>query len=265
MIKTTLLENKVAVVAGGGRGIGNAISNTLAESGANVVVVDLERERAESTVAEIKKNGGKASPYVLDVRDNAAIEKMVADVGRDHGGIDVLVNNAGGAFAYTKFRPMVEWSEEDFDMIINRNLRYVFLTSRAVIKSMLAARRGGSIVNIASISGMISAPNHAAYGAAKAGLIMFTRTIALENAPFGIRANCVSPGSIATPAVMTPGETRDRGAGIPMGRPGQPLDIAKAVLFFASPLTDYVTGQVILVDGGAGVKFPLGAEATAAK
>ena len=182
---------------------------------------------------------------------------MVADVRKAHGGIDVLVNNAGVAFAYTKFRKVADWSEEDFDMIMNRNLRYVFLTSRAVLKAMVEDKRKGSIVNLASISGIISAPMHAAYGAAKGGVVMFTKSVAAEYAQYGIRANAVAPGSIATPATAKSTESTDRTIGIPLGRVGEPRDIAKAVLFFASDLASFVTGQVLLVDGGSSVHYPL--------
>lgn len=258
-LDNTLLENKVAIVAGGGRGIGAMTSKTLAASGAATIVVDIEADRAEATVGEIRANGGTAEAIVADLFDTKQVETLVQTTVDTFGRVDILANVAGGAFAYVEFRRMAEWSEDEFDLIQTRNLRYIFVICKAVIKQMLAQGTGGSIVNVASISGVVSAPNHAPYGAAKAGLIQLTKTIALEYGREGIRCNAVSPGSIYTPATS---EGRDRNLSryrkiVPIGRVGQPEDIAGAILFFASPLSSYVTGQMLLVDGGASVNWPL--------
>ncbi len=261
-LRNTLLEGKVAIVSGGGRGIGGATSKTLGAAGAAVAVVDLVEERAKETALEIEAAGGQAIPVVADLLDSAQVEGIVGKTVSAFGGVDVLANIAGGAIAWVEFRRMIEWTEDEWDLIQDRNLRYVFLTCRAVIKQMLTQGRGGSIVNIASISGVVSAPNHAPYGAAKGGVIMLTKTLAKEHGPDNIRVNAVSPGSIRTPA--TQGSRTDQDYEgyrdlIPIGRVGEPEDIARAVLFFASDMAAYVTGQMLLVDGGASVNYPIGA------
>ena len=258
-LDTMFLKGKTAIVAGGGRGIGEATSRLLAEAGAHVAVADLEPDRAKGVSEAIIKAGGKATPMVANLHDRKQVEELVRNASRSLGGIDVLVNNAGGVFSYAKYRRVAEWSDEDWDFIMTQNLRYVFLTTRAVLKVMVEQGRGGSIVNIASISGVFSAPMHAAYGAAKAGLILFTKSIAAEYGREGIRANAVSPGGIKSPVnASSPTNAHPEGESIfPLGHQGEPDDIARAVLFFASDLSRFVTGQMLLVDGGASVRYPL--------
>jgi 3-oxoacyl-[acyl-carrier protein] reductase len=257
-----LLAGRVAIVAGGGgAGIGAAVSRALAAAGASVVVVDIERAASQKVCDQIAAAGGRALPVVADVREPASAGAIVAAARGGFGRIDVLATVAGGMTAHAEFRPLVEWSEADWDKIVSLNLRYVFLLARAVIPAMIEQGDGGSIVNVTSISGVFGAPNHAAYGAAKAGLIHLTKSLCLEYGPAGIRANAVSPGAIETPATDKAMAGRQRShvtAVTPLGRAGRPEDIARAVLFFASPLASYVTGQMLLVDGGASAIFPLG-------
>jgi 3-oxoacyl-[acyl-carrier protein] reductase len=253
-----LLDGKVAVIAGGGGGIGEATTRILAAAGAAVAVVDIDRERTEAVSASVASSGGRARAVIADLRDEAACDAALARVTDELGGIDVLANVAGGMQQFVEWLPLREWTTEAWDTIVHLNLRYVFWLCRAVIPTM-EARGGGSIVNVASISGVFGSPNHSAYGAAKAGLMQLTKTLALECGRVGIRVNAVSPGAIVTPAT-SPNMSEDRLTTLsrttPLQRPGQPEDIARAILFFASPIAEYVTGQMLLVDGGVSAKFP---------
>lgn len=253
-----LLERRVAIVAGAGRGIGAETAMTLAAAGAAVAVVDLEAERAEQVVAAIRDAGGEAWAITADVCVEDDVERVVADTVGRFGRLDVVVDVAGGMNAFVPFKPLTEWSSEEWDQIVGLNLRYHFLMARAAVPH-LAASGGGAIVFVTSVSGVFGSPWHSAYGAAKAGLIHLTKTLALEGGPLGVRVNAVSPGAVVTPATadrMTAEHLQHLTDGSPMGRPGAPADIARAVLYFASPMSDYVTGQMLVVDGGVGSKFP---------
>lgn len=259
-----LLAGRVALVAGGGRGIGEATVRTFAAAGAAVGVLDVEAERAEAVAASLRSGGAMAIPLVADLRDEDACATAVDTMTTELGGVDVLANVAGGMTNQAEWRHLEHWSTEEWDRVLHLNLRYVFWLCRAAIPVM-TGRGGGSIVNVTSISGVFGAPNHSAYGAAKAGLIHLTRTLAVEYGRSGIRVNAVSPGAVATPATdaTMSAERRATLAGAtPLQRPGRPDDIARAVLYFASPMSDYVTGQMLLVDGGIGAKFPLGGVGT---
>ena len=249
-----LLTDQVAVVAGGGRGIGAAVARTLAQAGASVCVIDVEIDRASAVADDIHATGGRAIALQAELRDAQQVELAIADAVTAFGGVNVLVNVAGGMHAYAPWRRLGDWEEDTWDEIVDRNLKYVFLTTRAMIRRLLAAGTSGSVVNIASISGETSAPNHTAYGAAKAGLANLTRTLAVEYGPDQIRFNAVAPGSVATPAVAD--RVRANSAA-PLRRWATPDDIANAVVFLASPLASYITGQTLLVDGGATANFPL--------
>jgi len=255
-----LLAGKNALVVGGGRGIGKAISLTLGAAGAAVAVVDLEADRAEEVVAELAALGVTGVALTADIRSTEEVDRVVAATCERLGGIDVLVTVVGGQHAFAAWQPTHQWSDEEWDLVYGVNLRYVFLVSRAVIRVMLAAGHGGSIVNVGSVSGMAGAPNHSAYGAAKAGVIHLAKSLALEYGRYGIRINVVSPGVVRTPATagaLEPEQDKAMAGKVPLGRIGAPEDIAKAVLFFASPMADYVSGQVLAVDGGVSARFPL--------
>lgn len=255
----SLLEDKRALVIGGGRGIGRAISLQLGSAGASVAVVDLEPERAQSVSDEIAK-AGIAFPVVADVRQTEDVERAVREARQALGGIDVLATVVGGHNAFAPWQPLHETTEEQWDLVTGINLRYVFTVTRSVVRVMLEQGEGGSVIYTGSVSGMAGAPNHSAYGAAKAGVIHLARSLALEYGRYGIRFNVVSPGSVMTPAVadaLLPEQQAAMAEKIPLGRSAVPEDIARAVLFFASPLAGYVSGQVLAVDGGVTGRFPL--------
>lgn len=259
-----LLAGKVAVVAGGGRGIGEATTRLLGAAGAAVAVLDVEGDRAEAVAASLRATGATAIPLVADLRDEDACAEAIVTVTTELGGVDVLANVAGGMSGQAEWRHLEHWSTAEWDRVVHLNLGYVFWLCRAVLPGMVE-RGGGSIVSVTSISGVFGAPNHSAYGAAKAGLIHLTKTLAVEYGRYGVRVNAVSPGAIATPATeatMSAERKATLAAATPLQRAGHPDDIARAVLFFASPLAEYVTGQMLLVDGGVGSKFPLGGVGT---
>jgi len=241
------LEGKYALVTGAGRGIGREIALTLAKAGANIGVCDVDIATAQSTSAEVKALGTSSLALRCDVSKAADIAEMVSSFSATFPTIDILVNNAG----ITRDGLVVRMKEEDWDLVLSINLKSVFLCCREVARIMMKAR-AGKIVNIASVVGMRGNAGQANYSASKAGLIGLTKTLAREFASRNIQANAVAPGFIQT--AMTdrlPAQDKERLASqIPMQRLGQPLDVAHAVLFLASSLSDYITGQVLPVDGG---------------
>jgi NAD(P)-dependent dehydrogenase (short-subunit alcohol dehydrogenase family) len=253
-----MLGDQVALIAGGAGGIGEATTRLLAAAGAAVVIADKEREPAEKLAAEISADGGRAHALAVDLMDEGECGAMVADAVAAFGGIDILANVAGGMKKHAPWAHLRDWTTEHWDAIFDLNLRYVFWTCRAAIPA-LEARGGGAIVNIASLNGTIGNPNQSAYGAAKAGLINLTQTLAGECGALGIRVNAVAPGMTLTEAAArtVAADTQTRlSAATPLQRLGRPDDIARAVLFFASPMAEYVTGQLLLVEGGISVNYP---------
>jgi NAD(P)-dependent dehydrogenase (short-subunit alcohol dehydrogenase family) len=257
---TGLLEGKTAIVAGGGRGMGESVCMRFAEEGAKVVVVDKVADRAHRVRDQVIEAGGDAISLVINLREDARLQDIIDETIKTYASIDVLVNIAGGMRLETAWRPLREMDPNDWDFVFRQNVRWVQLLSCAVSDVMVSQGTGGSVIGIGSVSGIFGAANHAAYGAAKAGLIHLMRSLALEYGRYGVRFNTVSPGSIRTPGVegmITPEQRERDEITTPLGRVGNPDDIAKAVLFFASDLADFVTGQMLVVDGGATVRFPL--------
>jgi 3-oxoacyl-[acyl-carrier protein] reductase len=238
------LTGRNALVTGSTRGIGRAIANTLAECGARVAVVGRDLERSQSVAAEI---GHDAQGFAADVGDVATVVKLVADVEAAFGGIDILVNNAG----LTRDNLLMRIKDDDWNAVIDANLRGAFVAIRAATRGMMK-RRWGRVINITSIVGINGNKGQANYAASKAGLIGLTKSVAKELGSRNILANAVAPGFIDTDmtAAMTP-EARSAMAGqIPLERLGAPMDVAGAVAFLASDLASYITGQVLVVDGG---------------
>ena len=243
-----LLEGKVAIITGASRGIGSGIAKVFAQNGANVAFT--YSSSAESALAlenELNALGIKSKGYKSNAADFNEAQKLVDDVMADFGNIDILINNAG----ITKDNLLMRMSEEDFDAVMNINLKSVFNMTKAVQKIMLKNRKG-SIVNMSSVVGVKGNAGQANYAASKAGMIGFTKSIALELGSRNIRCNAIAPGFIETEMteVLDQKVVEEWRNGIPLKRGGQPEDVANACLFLASDLSSYVTGQVLSVDGG---------------
>jgi 3-oxoacyl-[acyl-carrier protein] reductase len=238
------LSGKNVLVTGSTRGIGRAIAETLAKAGARVAVVGRDLQKAQEAAAAV---GNGSMGFACDVTDTAAVAKLVADVETAFGSIDVLVNNAG----ITRDNLVMRLKDEDWDAVINANLRGAFAAIRAVSRGMMK-RRSGRIINISSIIGMIGNKGQANYAASKAGLIALTKSVAKELGSRNILVNAVAPGFIETEmtAAMTPEAREGLGKQIALERLGKPQDVAAAVAFLASDLSSYITGQVLVVDGG---------------
>jgi 3-oxoacyl-[acyl-carrier protein] reductase len=241
------LQDKVAVVTGGTRGIGLGICEALARNGAKIACVGTNPEKLQSALETIRKHGVEAEGYICNVAKTEDVEKTVADVLAKFGKVDILVNNAG----ITRDVPLGAMKDEEWDDVLAVNLRGPFLFTRAVSKAMRRAKKG-RVVNIASISGLIGNKGQANYSASKAGLVGFTRTASKELAGKNITVNAVAPGFIETDmtAVLPEAYKVEIKNRIPLGRIGSPEDIANAVLFFASDEASFVTGQILTVDGG---------------
>lgn len=243
-----MLKGKVALVTGAGRGIGSAVARALAAEGALVIVnYNGSKDRAEAVVKEIKASGGDALSYGCDVSDFAACQTMVQELIEQYQHIDILVNNAG----ITRDGLLMKMSEEDFDRVLDINLKGCFHTIRHLSRYFLK-QKSGRIINISSVSGIMGNPGQANYSASKAGVIGLTKSVARELASRGITCNAVAPGFIETDMTdAMPDVAKDKAKEqIPMGRIGQPGEIADLVVFLASDKAAYLTGQVIAVDGG---------------
>ncbi|MBM3187958.1 MAG: 3-oxoacyl-ACP reductase FabG [Chloroflexi bacterium] len=251
------LAGKVAIVTGGANGIGRAIVDALSGNGAHTVIVDIEEEAAQAAVREVTEGGGSCVSIPGDVADGAAMERMAQEVRARFGHTDILINNAG-INTKTGRVPIHEFALEDWERILAVDLTGLYLTSKAVIPMMLASG-GGRIVNITSIAGLVPLRLQSAFVAAKAGVANLTRSMALELGPQGILVNAVAPGSTLTRGTRqlfygSDGLYTERAASllahIPLGRPGEPHEIAAMVLFLVAPEASYVNGAVIPVDGG---------------
>src|SRR5436853_2038303 len=241
-------EGQVAIVTGAGRGIGRTIALRLASEGARVACVSRSEENATKTKNEINDTRSDAAKaYAVDVADHAAVQKIGARILEDFGRSDILVNNAG----VTRDALAMRMSLEDWDDVINTNLRGAFSFTHALVRAM-TKQRNGRIINISSVIGLMGNAGQTNYGASKAGLIGFTKSLARELASRNITVNAVAPGFITTDlTVGLTDEIKKRiQAQIPLGKTGRPEDIANAVAFLASSEANYITGQVLCVDGG---------------
>jgi len=242
------LEGKSAIVLGGGQGMGEATAMQLARAGCNVAILDFDVGRAEAVAARVKAEGRKSVAIVADVLDDARLKAAIAQAEQAMGGIDVMASIIGMA-GWSRLEDM---TEATWDLDHRRNLRYFFIAAKEVAAGMLKRKQPGALLGIASVDGVRSAPYHASYGAAKAGLLNLVRTMAVEWSPRGIRVNVIAPGAIVTPRipVRQDGTESVMSKGVPMGRRGTTDEIAKAALFFLSDMASYVSGQWLAVDGG---------------
>lgn len=246
-----MLKGKVALVTGAAKGIGRAIALALAADGAVVVVnYNGSKERAERVVEEIRALGSDGMAYQCNVADTAATDAMIKDIIKIYGSLDILVNNAG----ITRDNLIMRMSEEDFDAVINANLKGCFNTIKASSRQMLK-QRSGRIINITSVSGILGNAGQANYAASKAGIIGLTKTMARELASRGITVNGIAPGFVDTDMtqVLSDSVKEAATAQIPLGRFGKPEDIANMAAYLASEKASYITGQIISVDGGMAI------------
>lgn len=241
------MTGKVALVTGAARGIGQAIAKKLAAEGCDVALCDLKAEWLAETVGLIEAMGRKVKCFEVDVGNAAAVDAAVNGAVKEFGKIDILINNAG----ITKDTLMIRMSEQDWDAVMTVNLKGTFLFTKAVARPMMK-QRTGAIVNVASIIGLIGNAGQCNYAASKAGVIALTKSAAKELASRNVRVNAVAPGFIETKMTEAlPEEVRTKMLGaIPMGRFGQPEDVANVVLFLASDMSSYMTGQVLPICGG---------------
>jgi 3-oxoacyl-[acyl-carrier protein] reductase len=243
------LMNKIAVVTGGASGIGQAVAERLAQNDYTVVILDINVEGGKQVIGDILGRGNQASFIALDVIKEADVKKAFQKITSDYGRIDVLVNVAGGSLHRHQIE---EFPLDHWRAVIDVNLTSTFLCCRAVA-GLMKTQRSGAIVNISSDIGFSGDPSRSAYAAAKAGIVGFSKTLALELAPFGVRANVVAPGRVATKrvrATYSDAEWEAAAKRIPLGHAGEPEDIAEAVAFLTSDSSRHMTGQTLHVNGG---------------
>lgn len=243
------LEGKVAIITGARRGIGRSIALAFAKAGADVVVSDIDIKDCEKVAKEIESSGRRVLVVKTDVTNYEEVDHMVKSTLEKFGKIDVLVNNAGILI----YKPFLEITEDIWDKTLNTNLKGYFLCAQRAAKEMVKQKKG-KIINIASVAGEVAYPQIAHYCASKGGVIMLTKVMATELAPYKINVNTISPGAIETPmtqGMLSDPKTREENIkNIPWGRIGKPEDIANIAVFLASDNADYLTGANVVVDGG---------------
>ena len=252
VVAAARLDGQVALITGGGTGIGQSIAIQLADAGAVAVVASRKLENLQKTVAEIRARGGVAEAHVANIRERAEVDALIAWIVQTYGRIDILVNNAGGQF----LAPILETPEKGWKAVVDLNLNGTFNCLQAAGGEMVRRRRG-RIVNVITAASLGPAPGCAHSAAARAGVASLTQTAAVEWAAFGVRVNAVAPGPVLTPALQVELGATDPSSElegllstVPIGRLGLGEDIAKAVHFLVSPAADFVTGQILAVDGG---------------
>ncbi|MEE3494969.1 MAG: 3-oxoacyl-[acyl-carrier-protein] reductase [Butyrivibrio sp.] len=243
-----MLKGKVAVITGGTRGIGNAIAKKYAENGANLAVIATkDNEKAQAAIEELKKNGTDVKLYLCDIKNADQVASVSEAILADFGGVDIVVNNAG----ITRDNLLPGMSIADIDDVIDINLKGTMYVTRSFIRNFIK-RKGGNVINISSVVGLMGNKGQANYAASKAGIVGFTKTVAKEYGRKNIRCNAIAPGYIATEmtAQLSEAQTEELKKQLPLTRLGTPEDIAELALFLASEKSSYITGEVIKVDGG---------------
>lgn len=253
------LRGKVALVVGGGFGMGEASAHHLARAGCDVGIVDISEERAARVADDLRAYGVRAMPIAADVLDAASAPAAMAKLEAELGTIDILATIVGQA----EVVPALEMTAETWDRDHARNLRYFFFWAQAAAKAMVAAGKGGAITAVGSVAGMNSGPGHVAYAAAKGGLINLVRSLSVEFAPHNIRINVVAPGVIKTPRIASgkdfpAWDALIRNSLIPQQRMGEVKEVADAILFLSSGMATYITGATLAVDGGFTAQWVLG-------
>lgn len=253
------LKDKIALVVGGGQGMGEATALRLAEAGCDVALVDIDLARAERVAEAIRATGRRSIAIAADVLDETTAPETVRRVEEELGPLEVMATIVGQA----AIASVLEITPEIWDRDHSRNLRYFLFYAQAAAKAMVRSGRGGAITAVGSVTGMQSAPSHAAYGAAKAGMINLVRSMAVELAPHDIRVNVVAPGTIRTPRIeagpdFAAWDALIQGSLIPARRLGETKDVADAILFLSSDMARYVTGATLAVDGGFTAQWILG-------
>lgn len=244
------LDDKAYAVIGAGQGMGRQSAHALAQAGAKVLCMDIEADRAQQVASE---TGGQ--PFTGDATQRADLQALADTAQTKLGGIDGFVDIVGMA----RWGGVLDITDEDWDWQFDMVLRHAYLATQILGRPMAEQGRGGTMVFVASVSALTAAPNHAAYGAAKAALMAWMKSVAVELAPHKIRANAVAPGTILTPrmeALFDQERTAQNNQLVPLGAMGRPSDIASAALFLSSPLSGFITGRTLVVDGGVDVKFP---------
>ena len=245
------LENKVALVTGGNQGIGRGVALRLAQDGADIAIIYRKDQReAEEVIHEIERKNRRGMAIRADLAAVSQIERAVGETVSQLGHIDILVNNAG----LEKNAPFWEVSEQDYDAVLNVNLKAVFFVTQAVVRHLKDSHRGGKVINISSVHEELTFPHFTSYCASKGGVRMITRNLAIELAPLGITVNSIAPGAIKTPINQALLDDQKKLnallSNIPLNRMGEPADVAGVVSFLASSDADYITGASIVVDGG---------------
>lgn len=246
------LKEKVAIITGAGSGIGEVTARLFASEGAAVMIADINAAAAEGVAASITAEGGRAAWEYVDVTASASAEKMVQAALGQFGRVDILFNNAG----IEGFGTVIETDEASWDRIFAVHVRGAYLCSKYAVQAMIDGGRGGAVINVSSVAGLVGIQHMSAYCAAKGAIISLTRAMAADFAPYGIRVNCIAPGTTMTPLGKrliendTPERLAQRLSRYPMGRFGEPEEIARSVLFLASDDSSYATGTCLVVDGG---------------
>jgi len=248
------LTGRVAIVTGGGQGIGKEIASAFTEAGAKVLVSDMIEKTVQATAQELRYQDREVLATVTDVRNSGQVAEMFKTAMDHFGRVDILVNNAAGNFK----APFLELSENGWDAVVRSTMKSVFLCSNAAAKIMVE-QKSGNIINISSMDAFRAAVSAVPYGASKAAVVSLTRTLALELSPYNIRVNSIAPGYIDTPGTAqwrTPEIEEHHKKSIPLARMGQPEEIAPIALFLASDASSYITGETILADGGVLLPHP---------
>jgi 2-deoxy-D-gluconate 3-dehydrogenase len=256
------LKGKTALVTGAAMGIGKGIAERLGEAGANVVIADINTEQGQKTVSELKASEVKSAFIQVDIRNIVEIKNTVDFTVKTFGGLDILVNNAG----IFPFMPVLNMTEDFWDKVLDTNLKSAFFFAQKAAQIMVENKKGGKIINIASIDALHPTGNLTAYDSSKGGMVMMTKAMSLELGKNGINVNAIAPGGIQTPGAQQSSLTMMEASGlkpedfeamakaftarIPLGRQGEPDDIATVALFLASDASRYITGETIVVDGG---------------